>query len=144
MTNLNVLVIEGCITKAAELKKTANGKSFCVFTLVVNRDHKSGENWEEHASFFNISLWGTKAEKTSQYLKKGMRVAIEGYLEQSRWADTDGTNKSRIDIRVVNLRFLSKIIKTDQQKTQGALDEATQNEFEDYDYSDDSYDGDIF
>ena len=163
MTNLNLAVLEGCITKDAELKKIQNGKSYCVFTLVVNRDHKVGEEWAEQASFFNLSLWGTRAEKTFKYLKKGMRIAIQGYLEQSRW-DDNGEKKSRIDIRITNLHFLSKISKGDSAlpenapapqntanaaskgEAQEAFDESVQNELSSFDFSadSDSYDGEIF
>ena len=154
MTNLNLVVLEGCIAKGAELKKTAGGKTYSVFTLVVNRDHKIGEEWAEQASFFNLSLWGTRAEKTTPYLKKGMRIAIQGYLEQSRW-DDNGEKKSRIDVRVTNLHFLSKInkpvisdtteeINAPVQEVQTALDETGQNELDSFDFGEESDSGDIF
>ena len=107
MTNLNFLVLQGCLTKDAQLKKTSGGKSYALFTLVVNEDRKHGEQWEEYANFFNLSLWVTRAEKLAPYLKKGVRVEVTGRLEQTRW-DDNGDRKSRIDIRIEKLYFLSK------------------------------------
>lgn len=121
MTNLNVTVLEGCVTNDAELKRTRNGKPYCVFTLVVNRDYKTGEEWVEQASFFNLSIWGSRAERVFKYLRKGAKIAIEGYLEQTRW-DDNGEKKSRIDIRVNMLHLLSKIEKESaKQKSESEL-----------------------
>lgn len=148
MTNLNLTVLEGCVTKDAELKKSKSGKSYCIFTIVVNRDHKVGEEFVEGASFFNLSLWGNRAEKTSPFLKKGMRLAIEGYLEQSRW-DDNGEKKSRIDVRIERLHFLSKVNKIPAPSAGNASnvqEETAPASFNEYEFSEEgeSYDGDIF
>ena len=62
MTNLNKVILQGCVTKDAELKTTSTGKSYSSFIIVVNRDYKNGETWTEKANFFYLTLWGTRAE----------------------------------------------------------------------------------
>lgn len=108
MTNLNLCVLQGCIVKDAELKKTVNGKSYCSFSLAVNSDRKEGDEWIEDTSFFLFTLWGVRAEKLYMYLKKGLKIEIVGKLTQTRW-DDNGDKKSRIDIKIGEIHFLSKI-----------------------------------
>mgnify|MGYP002854586870 CR=1 FL=1 len=158
MTNLCIVVMQGCITKDAELKKTRGGNSYCTFSIVVNRDVKNGEQWEEHASFFNLALWGNRAEKISPYLKKGVKIEVKGHLEQYRW-DDNGDKKSRIDIKVENLYLLTKAkdspliphpadsensSEASAEEAQPAFDESVQDELGSFDFSTEGYEGDIF
>ena len=107
MTNLNKVILQGCVTKDAELKKTSTGKTYSSFIIVVNRDYKNGETWTEKANFFYLTLWGTRAENLTPYLKKGLKLNVEGYLEQNRY-EKNGIKESRTEVRIEKLFMLSK------------------------------------
>ena len=107
MTNLNFSVLQGCLTKDAQLKTSSGGKTYALFTLVVNEDRKHGEQWTEYANFFTVAYWGSRAEKIAPYLKKGVKVELTGKLEQTRW-DDNGDKRSRIDFRPERVYLLSK------------------------------------
>jgi len=112
MTNLNKVILQGCVTKDAELKKTSTGKTYSSFIIVVNRDYKNGETWTEKANFFYLILWGARAENLTPYLKRGLKVNVEGYLEQNRY-EKNGIKESRTEIRIEKLFMLSKSIAAD-------------------------------
>lgn len=105
MADINHVVLVGRLTRDAELKYTAGGQAVCKFSLAVNRRKKSGDQWVDEASFFDIVLWGKQGESLNQYLLKGKQVGIEGELRQDRW-EQDGQNRSKVEIVANNLQLL--------------------------------------
>ena len=105
MVDLNHVTLIGRLTRDSELKCIANGTAICKFSIAVNRRKKSGDQWEDEASFFDIVLWGRSGETLSQYLLKGKQVAISGELRQERWQH-EGKNYSRIEVVANSVQLL--------------------------------------
>lgn len=105
MADVNHVILIGRLTRDSELKYTSGGMAVCKFAIAVNRRKKSGEQWIEEASFFDIVLWGRSGETLNQYLVKGKQVAIEGELHQNRW-EQDGQSRSKIEIMANNVQLL--------------------------------------
>ena len=105
MTDINSVVIVGRLTREAELKYTNSGTAVSKFSIAVNRKKRSGDSWEDEASFFDCTLFGKIAEALNQYLNKGKQVAIDGELRQSRW-EQDGQSRSKVEIIVNNIQLL--------------------------------------
>jgi single-strand DNA-binding protein len=105
MKDLDHVVLIGRLTKDAELKYTAGGSAVSKFSIAVNRRIKSGDQWKDEASFFEIDLWGKQAESLNQYLIKGKQIAITGELVQDRWTQ-DGQNRSKVYIKADDVQLL--------------------------------------
>ena len=105
MADINYVVLVGRLTRDAELKYTSSGQAICKFAIAINRRRKNGEQWEDEAHFFDITLWGRQGESLAQYLQKGKLVGVEGELRHERWQQ-DGQNRSRIDIVANNIQLL--------------------------------------
>jgi single-strand DNA-binding protein len=105
MADLNHVVLVGRLTRDAELKYTSGGQPVCKFSLAVNRRKKSGDQWVDEVSYFDIVLWGRQGESLNQYLVKGKQVGIDGELRQDRW-EQDGQNRSKVEIVAINLQLL--------------------------------------
>ena len=90
MTDLNNVSLTGRLTREAELKYTNGGLAICSFSLAVNRRVKKGDNWEEEASFFDVTLFGRSGEAVQRYLTKVSRLPSPG--SSSR---TDGRRTAR-------------------------------------------------
>ena len=105
MADLNHVVLIGRLTRDAELKYTTGGQPVCKFSIAVNRRKKSGDQWVDEASYFDLVLWGRQGEALNQYLVKGKMVGVEGELRQDRW-EQDGQNRSKVEIVVNNLQLL--------------------------------------
>ncbi len=105
MADVNHVILIGRLTRDAELKYTSGGQAVCKFAIAVNRRKKSGDQWVEEASFFDIVLWGRSGETLNQYLVKGKQVAVEGELHQNRW-EQDGQARSKIEIMATNVQLL--------------------------------------
>lgn len=105
MEDINSLNIVGNLVKDAELKYTNSGTAITNLTIAVNRSVKKGDNWEEEASFFDVSIWGRRGEALNQYLQKGTKIAVSGSLKQDRW-DQDGQKRSRVIIQCDKIQLL--------------------------------------
>ena len=105
MTDINRVFLVGRLTRDADLRFTTAGTPVCKFSIAVNRNRKSGDQWEEEVNFFDIVLWGRAAENLSKYLGKGKQVAVDGELRQNRW-EQDGQSRSRVEIHAANIQLL--------------------------------------
>lgn len=94
MTDINVVVIAGRLTKNAEFRQVG-GTNNARFTIATNRSRKVNDQWEDETSFIDIQAWGRLAENMSGRLGKGTSVTVSGYLRQERW-ESSGEKRSRL------------------------------------------------
>jgi len=66
---------------------------------------KAGE-FQDVTTWFNVSLWGNRAESTSQYLAKGKLVYLEGRLTQREYQDRVGNTRTSLDVNASDLQFI--------------------------------------
>ena len=117
---INKATITGNITRDPELRQTQGGTSILSIGVAVNdrrKNQQTGE-WEDYPSFIDCKLFGNRATGVAPYLEKGMKVAIEGKLNQSRWQADDGTNRSKIEIIVDEIEFMARRDGSQQQPVQ--------------------------
>ena len=107
MASFNRITIVGYLGRDAELRYTPQGTAVCNFSVATTERKKdrSGE-FQDVTTWFNVSLWGSKAEGTSQYLSKGKLVFIEGRLTQREYQDRDGNNRTSLDVNASDLQFV--------------------------------------
>lgn len=117
---INKATITGNITRDPELRQTQGGTSILSIGVAVNdrrKNQQTGE-WEDYPNFIDCKLFGNRATGVAPHLEKGMKVAIEGKLNQSRWQADDGTNRSKIEIIVDEIEFMAKRDGSKQQPVQ--------------------------
>jgi len=105
MSDVNHVILIGRLTRDGELKYTSGGMAVCKFAVAVNRKKKSGDQWVDEASFFDVVLWGKSGEAVNQYLTKGKQVAVEGELHQNRW-EHEGKMQSKVEVNANNVQLL--------------------------------------
>lgn len=107
--SINRVSISGNLTRNAELRGSQEGKKILKFCVAVNdrqRNRETGE-WEDHPNFVDCVLFGTRAEKLSDALSKGVKVALDGKLHWSQWATKDGTKRSTLEVYVEEIEFFA-------------------------------------
>ena len=107
---VNQVSLSGNLTRNAELRVTHSGMAALGFSVAVNerrRDPRSGE-WKDRPSFVDCVLFGPRAEPLATRLAKGTKVCVSGRLRQERWVAHDGTNRSRLEVIVDDLDFMSR------------------------------------
>lgn len=105
MQDVNVCTFTGRLTRDAELKYTNSGTALCKFAIAVNKTYKQGDEWKESASFFDMVVWGRRAEGVHKYLLKGRQVTVQCRADQNRWQTDDGQNRSKVEFVVNELVF---------------------------------------
>lgn len=106
--DLNKVFEIGNLTRDIELSFLQNGTPKGNVSIAVNRGKKSADGqWVEEASYFDVLIWGQTAQNLQQYLTKGKKIAVCGYLKQDRWQDQQtGQNRSRIYIVAEDVQLL--------------------------------------
>lgn len=114
---MNSINIIGTLTRDIELKYLPSGTVVGTFAIAVNQDYKKQDGTKvEKVSFFDIKMIGKQAETVNQFFHKGSRIAINGELEQETWTTQDGSNRSRVIIKMKEFSFIDR--KTDNQGQQ--------------------------
>ncbi len=106
MSSINIVVIVGNLTRDPE-SRTVGETTVCTLGVAVNERVKSGGEWTERASFFDVEVWGAQAEACAKYLSKGRQVAVSGSLRQERW-EKDGQKRSKVVIHARDVQFIGK------------------------------------
>jgi len=135
MSDINNNTIVGRATKDAELKYTNSGMAVTTISIANNYSRKQGDEWIEEVNYFDVKLWGRRAESLNQYLLKGTQIAVTGELRQERW-EQDGNKRSRVIINASNIQLLGgkKGSQQNQQKSYGNNQQSNnQRQQEDYD-----------
>ena len=108
--SINRVNISGNLTRDPELRSMPNGNAVLTFGVAVNdrvRDQQSGE-WKDRPNYIDCVLFGARAQGISRFLSKGSKVAVEGKLHYSKWQAQDGSNRSKIEVYVDEVEFLSR------------------------------------
>ncbi len=123
--SINRVIISGNLTRNAELRNTASGTAVCNFTVAVNERRKNNQtgDWEDYANFIDCVMFGNRAENISPYLEKGKKVAVEGKLSWSQW-EKDGQTRSKVEINVQEIEFMTAPTKAEPAKMQDFNDES--------------------
>ncbi|MBL7045773.1 MAG: single-stranded DNA-binding protein [Parcubacteria group bacterium] len=102
---LNKALIIGNLTRDPELRSLPSGIQVASFSVATNRVWKDKDgNKQESADFHNIVVFGRQAETTSQYLKKGSSVLVEGRIQTRSW-ESEGIKKYRTEIVADRVQF---------------------------------------
>ncbi len=105
--SINRYVCTGNLTRDMELRRTQGGMTIGSFGIAVNdrrKNNQTGE-WEDYANFFDVTMFGSRAESISSYLVKGKKVAIDGKLRWSQW-ERDGQKRSKVEIIADDVELL--------------------------------------
>jgi single-strand DNA-binding protein len=97
----NNLTLIGNLVEDPELRFTPNGTAMAKIRLAVNRRYQDRNNeWQEDTSFFTGTCWRDMAENVAESLTKGMRVIVNGRLQQRSWETQEGEKRSVVEIDV--------------------------------------------
>lgn len=105
---LNVVCLEGRLTKDPELRYTASGKAVCTLRLAVDRGTKTPEG-ENEADFIDVVVWERQAETAANYLQKGRLISVQGRLQIRQYEVEGGGRREKAEVVCTGpLTFLDK------------------------------------
>ncbi|MBP9779161.1 single-stranded DNA-binding protein [Candidatus Gracilibacteria bacterium] len=105
--SLNKVQIIGNLTAEPEVRETPNGQKVATFSVATNRKWKdAGGMLQEEVEYHNCVAWRGLADIAEQYMHKGKKVYIEGYLKTRSWDDTAGVKRYKTEIVSDNVILL--------------------------------------
>lgn len=106
--SLNKVQIIGNLTAEPEVRETPNGQKVATFSVATNRKWKDATGMlQEEVEYHNCVAWRGLADIAEQYMHKGKKVYIEGYLKTRSWDDTAGVKRYKTEIVSDNVILLS-------------------------------------
>ena len=122
--SVNKVILVGNLGRDPEIRRTAQGEpvaSLRVATSETWRDKGSGER-RERTEWHSVVVFNENlARFAEQYLRKGMKVYLEGQMQTRKWQDQQGVEKYTTEI--VLQRFRGELTILDSRNSQGGGDE---------------------
>ena len=119
--SINRVNLSGNLTRDPELRMTKGGKQVLSFGLAVNdrmRNQQTGE-WKDRPNFVDCIIFGNRAEAVAKYVSKGSKVAVDGKLRYSSWETKEGQRRSKLEVIVDEIEFMSGQGKANQEAPSG-------------------------
>lgn len=139
MANINSVILEGNLVKAAELSFWSDGTPYCKFTIANNEYYKEKDgNYTGIPSYIDCLVKGNFARVMSEHLHKGRRIIVSGRLKQQTWQSEDGQKHSKIVIKVAEISLSQSNGQVQQQKEN--FPTSSQNQNSDFSNSQDMFD----
>ena len=102
--------IVGNLGRDPELRYTPNGRAVTEFSVAVNQSTKNQQTgeWIEATDWFRVSLWGDRAERSAENLRKGSRVLVDGRFRTREYETKDGRKGISLEISADNVVSLDR------------------------------------
>ena len=115
---MNKIMLIGNLGRDPDMSYTTSGTAVTKFSLAVNRVSKVGGERKEETEWFNITVFNQLAEVCNNYLKKGQKVFLEGRVQQRKYTDKNGVERTSVDVIVSDMEMLTP--KSQQPSAVGA------------------------
>ncbi len=111
----HTIIIVGNVGRDPEMRYTPSGQAVTSFSVATSRNYnnQAGQQVKE-TIWFRVTTWGKQAEICSQYVKKGLKVLVEGRLTPDLatggpkvFTRQDGTTGASYEVSANTVRFLT-------------------------------------
>ena len=116
------VMIIGNLGRDPEMRNTPTGKPVTQFSVAVNQSTKNQQTgeWIEETDWFRVSVFGDRAERAAEQLRKGNRVFVEGRFRTREFEGQDGQKRTSLDLTADNVISLEKRPREDEAGFTGA------------------------
>jgi len=97
---VNTVSLIGNLASDVELREVGDDKKVANFLLAVGRGNR-----DAGADFIGVSVWDRQGELCAEYLSKGRRVGVAGYLRSRNWEE-DGKRRRVVEVVAQRVDFL--------------------------------------
>jgi single-strand DNA-binding protein len=98
--------LSGHLGYEPELRRTNGGTPVVNLSVANNRSVKIGDTRESVADWFKVTVFGRDAEIIAQYAKKGSALVFNGRLQNEKWVDRDGAERTSTVLVASSFEFL--------------------------------------
>lgn len=126
MAGETVITVIGNLTADPELRFTPSGAAVASFTVASTPrtlDRQTNEWKDGEALFLRCSIWRQAAENVAESLQRGMRVVVQGRLQQRSYETREGEKRTVIEMQVdeigPSLRYATAKVNRTQRGSSG-------------------------
>ncbi len=126
MAGETIITVVGNLTADPELRFTPSGAAVASFTVASTPrtfDRQSNEWKDGEALFLRCSIWRQAAENVAESLQRGMRVIVQGRLQQRSFETREGEKRTVIEMQVdevgPSLRYATAKVNRTQRGSAG-------------------------
>jgi single-strand DNA-binding protein len=105
--SINKVILVGNLGRDPEVRRMNNGDPVVNLSVATSeswRDKNSGER-REKTEWHRVVIFNDQIAKVAEnYLKKGMKVYVEGQLQTRKWTDQNGQEKYSTEIVLQRFR----------------------------------------
>ena len=102
---MNLVVLNGRLTRDPELKFGQSGKAYSRFSIAVDRPFQSSaDKNSQTADFINCVAFGKTAEFIGEYFRKGRKILLNGRLQMSQY-ESEGKKITTYVVVVDSVEF---------------------------------------
>ncbi|MFO0988701.1 MAG: single-stranded DNA-binding protein [Alphaproteobacteria bacterium] len=120
--SVNKVILVGNLGRDPEVRNAQDGSKIVNFTLATSetwRDKATGER-KDRTEWHRVVIFNERlADVATQYLKKGMKVYVEGQLQTRKWTDKE-SGQEKYTTEVVISRFKGDFQMLDSRGGAGA------------------------
>ncbi len=104
---INKVILLGNIGQDPETRNLPNGWMATNASLATTRIWKDKQgNQQKETEWHRIIFYGKLAEISSQFLKKGSKIFVEGRIKTNKWKDKEGNNHQITEIIVEQMTMI--------------------------------------
>lgn len=125
MKGINKVILVATCGNDPQVKNFPNGGKLVQFSVATNEswvDKNTGERRQE-TEWHRVVANNRTADIIEQYVKKGMRLYIEGSLKTRKWTDQQGIERYATEINCFTIQILEQM----NQQGQGQQNQQRQN-----------------
>ena len=121
--SMNLVVLEGRITRDPELKTTSSGIEYVNFSIAT--DEFAGKDKDKKTEFHDVTAWRRTAVFIANYFHKGDGILVKGKLHRETYEDKE-SGKNRSAVKVV----ADEVVFPSGKKSGNSEQPAASNSFE--------------
>jgi len=125
MKGINKVILVATCGNDPQVKNFPNGGKLVQFSVATNEswvDKNTGER-KQASEWHRVVANNRTADIIEQYVKKGMRLYIEGSLKTRKWTDQQGIERYATEINCFTVQILEQM----NQQGQGQQNQQRQN-----------------
>jgi len=104
------IMLIGNLGRDPEMRYTPAGKPVTQFSVAVSHSKPDGQGgWvDEGTDWYRISVFGDRAERVAEQLRKGNKVFVEGRFKTREFEGKDGEKRLSLDVISDNVISLER------------------------------------
>lgn len=113
----NRISLIGTVGKDVEARQTQQGLWYARISLATSTGgykKKDGTDVPEVTQWHSVCAWRANAQYAGQYVKKGMRIAVDGMLTYNKYTDKQGMERISAEIIAEDLYVFNSKQNTQQ------------------------------